>query len=1064
MKHGYYRYPTVHKSKLAFTCEDDIWLTTLDGAKAERLTYSFEQNFNPHFSPDGKHIAFLGRDEGQLEVYIINTEGGPAKRLTYSTNLRSHICGWSKDGNYIIYCSSFQQPFYRNNLFFKIHKNGGLPENLNLGHGYHISYASKNRCVIGRNTDRIERWKRYRGGTAGKIWIDKKGQGDFEEWTDIDGNLNCPMWIGERIYFLSDHEGFGNIYSIKPNGSDIEKHTNHKTYFCKQATTDGETIVYANGANIYSLDVKTNKSKQVDFDFKSAGVQQQHKFVKGSDYLQSYNIHPEGHSLLINARGKGFEFANWEGAIHHLENENCLRQRLLTYFNNKETVAYLADDGTTKNEHIELYDLTKNKITKFKDLDIGRPTNLKISPNDKMIALDNHKGELIIVDIAKQSTKLIAKAGLGRINGFNWSRDSKWIAFGIEDEEYVGSIKLYSIGNKKITQITEGTFIDTDPCFSYCGNYLYFLSYRIFNPVYDSIYFDLNFPQTQKPFCVVLNKNATNPFIPKKKPLNGFNKENGTYKEINNINIDFDGIEQRIVAMPVTEGIYKNLYCSPESVLYIKKPITGALQYARNAEPNNGELKFWDLTEQEEKTLVEAVNDFDFAFKSNAIVARSGKKLRVLPFETDLKVSKSQKTDRKNGWIDLGRIQIDVKPKQEWRQMYNEIWRLQKQHFWQENMSGVDWDKVYNRYLPLVDRLGARSEFSDLAWEMQGELGTSHAYEMGGDYRKGKTYNIGYLGCNFVYDKKEKAYKITNIATGDNWAAGYQSPLLKPGINVKVGDFITAINHKTLTQTYSPYQALVNFANKKVTLEIKDAKAKKTKNITVHTLNDEQKLRYRNWVDANKAYVHKKTKGQVGYVHIPNMGAEGYSEFHRYYSTEANKIGLIVDVRFNGGGHVSQLIIEKLAKKRLGYDLSRWDKVVHPYPAHSVLGPIVALTNEDAGSDGDIFSHVFKLMNIGPLVGRRTWGGVVGIWPRHGLVDGAVTTQPEFSFWFNDVGFGVENYGTDPDIFVDISPQDYKAGKDVQLDKAIEVNLKRIKTEKPKVPNFGPKPNLKLPG
>lgn len=1064
MKHGYYRYPTVCNNKVAFTCEDDIWLTSLDGDKAERLTYSLDQNLDPHFSPDGKSIAFLGRDEGQLEVYVMPAQGGSPKRLTYSFNLRTLICGWSKDGNYIIYSSCFQQPFYKNDMFYRIHKDGGLPEQLNLGHGFHISYGSKNRCVIGRNTTRIERWKRYRGGTAGKIWIDDKGKGVFKEWPGTKGNINSPMWIDERIYFISDHQGFGNIYSIKPNGSDVTKHTNHKTYFCKHATTDGKTIIYINGADIYQLNIKANKSKNITFNFASANNQLQRKFVKGDDYLQGYNIHPKGHSLVVNARGKGFEFGNWEGPIRLLENEKCLRQRLLTYFNTKETVAYLADYGSVKNEHIELYDLEKNKITKFKDLDLGKPMSLKIAPDDKLIALENHRRELIIVDVAKQKATVIAQANVGTINGFNWSRDSKWLAYGIEDHLNEGSIKLYAVSNKKTTTITEGTFLDSEPCFSYCGNYLYFISNRVFNPVYDNVYFDINFPQTQKPFCVVLNKLAANPFIPQRKPFDQYDKKNGNYKIINKTNINLDGIKHRIVAMPVKEGIYYNLYCTPESVLFIKKPITGALDSTRNEQPNNGELKFWDTVENEEKTLMQGVSDFEFSFNSNSIAIRSGKKLRVLAFETDFKLDKSHATNRKTGWVDLNRIQVEVQPKQEWKQMYNEMWRLQKYHFWLENMSGVNWDKVHKRYLPLLERLGTRSEFSDLAWEMQGELGTSHAYEVGGDYRKGLKYNIGFLGCDFVFNKKEKAYQITNIAEGDNWSNGYQSPLLCPGINAKVGDFITTINNKSLTENYNPYQALVNFADKMVVLQLKDAKTKKLKSVSVQTLSDEQKLRYRNWVNANKAYVHKKTKGKVGYVHLPNMGAEGYSEFHRYYSTEANKTALIVDVRFNGGGHVSQLILEKLARKRLAYNIVRWDKIAYSYPAHSVLGPVVALTNEFAGSDGDIFSHAFKMMKIGPLIGCRTWGGVVGIWPRHGLIDGGYTTQPEFSYWFKDVGYGVENYGTDPDISVDISPQDYKDGKDVQLDKAIEVTLDRIKTEKPKVPDFGPGPDLSLPG
>lgn len=1062
---GYYRFPTVHKDKVVFVSEDDLWLVPLEGGDAVRLSSSLDELSYPHFSPDGKWIAFLGKDEGSYEIYKMPSTGGVAERLTYSFNFRSSISGWSKDGNYIYYSSCFQEPFYKNSTLYKIHKNGGLPEKMNLGHGKHISFGSKNRSLIGRNTLGIERWKRYRGGTAGKLWIDEKGKGIYKEWEGIDANYNSPMWIGEEIYFISDHEGIGNIYTMNPDGSQLKKVTNHTTYFCKHATTDGATIVYVNGADLYRLDIQTAKSSLIKVNYKSPKVQNQRKFINGNHYLQNYDLNPEGHSLLINTRGKIFDMANWEGPVLNVPAKDEVRHRLARYFNNSEKIIYVSDEGGQQ-EYLEIFDKTKNQTAAIKGLKIGRPSELKISPDDRKVAVVNHKGEVILIDLVKKNLKLVDRAKLGVVNGFNWSRDSKWLSYATSDQSNISHIKLYNLGKKKVHKISEGDFTDFHPTFSFCGNYLFFLSNRYFNPVYDSVYFDLNFPRTTKPYCIVLNKEKDNPFIPKKQAFEEDNNfmEKCDFNKVYPCKVDLEGITERIVEMPVKEGNYENIVSIPEVLLFLSQPVKGSLNnnfYSNTIEPS-GEIKIWNFLKQEEKTLVSGVSNFKFAAKSCALVYRSNTKLRVLPFYPDLKISKEKTLDRKTGWINLSRIKVQVVPAKEWSQIFNEIWRLQKQQFWTENMTGVDWQKVYKRYQPLVDRLGARSELSDLAWEMQGELGTSHAYEIGGDYRKGKSYNIGYLGCDFVYDKKAKAYKISHLVKGDSWNPIHASPLQRPGLNLKEGDYITAVNNIQLDEEYSPYQALVNLSNQEVILHIKSQKGK-AKVVNVKTLADEQKLRYRAWVNKNRTYVDKQTKGKVGYVHIPDMGAQGYSEFHRYYAVESQKDALIVDVRFNGGGHVSQLIIEKLARKHLGYNLSRWAGEKHSYPSHAVLGPIVAITNEFAGSDGDIFSHVFKLMDIGTLIGRRTWGGVVGIWPRHHLIDGGVTTQPEFSYWFKDVGFGVENYGTDPDIFVDISPQDYKAGKDTQLDKAIQEINKDLKKQKPAIPDFGPEPDLSLP-
>jgi len=382
-----------------------------------------------------------------------------------------------------------------------------------------------------------------------------------------------------------------------------------------------------------------------------------------------------------------------------------------------------------------------------------------------------------------------------------------------------------------------------------------------------------------------------------------------------------------------------------------------------------------------------------------------------------------------------------------------------RDHFWTENMSGIDWEEVRDRYLPLLDKVASRSEFSDLLWEVQGETGTSHAYEMGGDYRTEPQYSQGFLGADFAWDSAANGYRITHLVHGDHWDAKRGGPLAKPGVNAKVGEIVTAINGQALSQTFTPEQALVNQAKTDVLVTFG---GENPRTVQVHALDSDTLARYRDWVEQNRTLVHEQSQGQVGYVHIPDMGPFGFAEFHRYYLSECNYSALLVDVRFNGGGHVSQLLLDKLSRRRLGYDLPRWGEP-EPFPSYTVAGPMLALTDENAGSDGDIFSHSFKMLKLGPLVGKRTWGGVIGINSQGRLVDGSLTTQPEYSFWFNDVGWQVENYGTDPDIEVEYAPHDYKAGQDPQLEQALRQLLLMLAENPPPVPDLTRRPELRRP-
>lgn len=1064
---GYYRYPTIYQDKIIFIAEDDMWQVDAEGGVARRLSANLGAVSTPLFSPDGQWVAFVGQDEGHPEVYVMPATGGPARRLTFngSTNV---VVAWHD--RKIIFASNSGQPFLGQFVLYQIDVAGGDAEPVPIGPARAISYGPKG-VVIGRNVGDPARWKRYRGGRAGVLWIDREGDGNFEKFLQLDGNLAAPMWIDARIYFVSDHEGIANLYSCRPDESDLQKHTDHTDFFVRNATTDGKRIVYHCGADIYVFDLQTGKSKVVAIEYHSPHVQRNRKFVDAARYLESYRLSFDGSRLALTSRGKSFTMGNWEGAVVQNGVRNGVRYKLTSWLKDGQHVVTASD--RSGESRLEVHPVSLDEpVRSFDDLDIGIPYDLKVSPVNDEVILVNHRHELLHIDVQRNTMTQVEQSEYGPIQGFDWSADGRWVAYAFSPNRTQSVIKIYGVGTGQIEQVTEPMLTDYKPVFDPEGKYLYFLSDRILNPVYDRVYFDLNFPRATRPYLITLQKETRSPFVPEPKGFEYDNHKNGAKRDKNDqeelkpIHIDFEGIQNRVVPFPVDEDVYIDIAAVKNKVFYTTYPVEGALNrnIFSNVPSTKSTLKMYDLKDLEESTFLANISSFELSADGMAIACRIGNKLRVLKTQFNPKESPSadSKPGRKSGWIDLSRLKVSIDPIPEWQQMFREVWRLQREFFWDENMSKVDWEKVYERYFPLIERVGTRGELSDLIWELQGELGTSHAYEIGGDYRPTPRYKIGFLGANVSFDAKQDAYRIDEIVSGDPWDDRNSPPLLRPGLNIEVGMFITAVNGIPVDADTSPNQLLVNQVDQEVQLTITDASGQEGRDVTVKTVATETPLRYRDWVEENRRYVHDQSEGKIGYVHIPNMGPLGYSEFHRYFLPETEYDGVIVDVRFNGGGHVSSLLLEKLARKRTGYYKTRW-MGVRPKPGESVAGPIVALTNENAGSDGDIFSHLFKLMKLGKLIGKRTWGGVVGIWPRNWLADGSVVTQPEFSNWFVDVGWGVENYGTDPDIEVDIAPQDYARNQDPQLDKAIEVALEELKQNPPLKPDMSQLPDLTLP-
>ena len=1082
---GYYRFPTICQDTIVFVCEDDLWTVSINGGVARRLTSNLGAASSPCLSPDGELLAFSGREEGPSEVYVMPALGGEAKRLTYQGS-NAAIVNWDPQGKHILYASGAGLAF--DPWIWKISPEGGEPQRLSYGPANHIDFGDAGGVIIGRLTREPARWKRYRGGTAGQLWVDIEGDGQFQPLSPVDSNFTTPMWIGERLYFISDHEGVGNIYSCLPNGEDVQRHTHQDTYYARSAQTDGTHIVYHAGADLFVYNIENNTDTRVDVDFRSPRIQRQRKFVSASRYLREYALIPDGHALSLTVRGKPFTMANWEGAALQHGERSGARYRFTKWLNDGKRLVTLSDVGGEEALEIHTRDGSA-EVVRLDALDFGHVRSLEVSPQTKddkndCLLLINNRFELLHIDLETQEMRVLDKSHYQNIQGAVWSPDGEWCAYSFPSTETTRSIKLCKIETGETWLVTQPEFSDFSPAWDPDGKYLYFLSYREFNPVYDALHFDLGFPSAMRPMLITLQKTLGNPFVPEPRPLEeekeDKNKDNEkeqgetsdekdekSEKESKPITIDLDGISQRVVAFPYPRGHYGQIAGIEGKAVFTSYPsreVSGPFDDGDNRA--RGTLHAYDFKEQKKETLVSGIDDFQISRDGKTLVYSSGSRLRVIKAgkkaEGDSKSGSRGSPSRQNGWIDLNRIKASVVPTAEWHQMYREAWRLQRDYFWTEDMSGVDWEQVYQRYLPLLDRIATRGEFSDLMWEMQGELGTSHAYEFGGDYRSSPNYAQGFLGADFVYDAENGGYRITHIPQGDAWEAAKDSALNAPGINVGKGDILLAIGGQSVSETVSPGELLVNLANQEVQATFQNAEDSEKRSVTLKVLRSERELRYREWVSRNRQYVHEKTDGKVGYVHIPDMSRRGYAEFHRGYLAEVSYPGLLVDVRYNGGGHVSQLLLEKLSRRRIGYDIPRWG-APHPYPDASVLGPMVAVTNENAGSDGDIFSHCFKLMELGLLIGKRTWGGVIGISPHQMFVDRGGTTQPEYSFWFVDVGWSVENYGTDPDIEVDYRPQDYTTEADPQLDRAIEELLRQMEDNPPEVPDFGDRPRLTLP-
>ncbi|MEM0321683.1 MAG: PDZ domain-containing protein [Thermoprotei archaeon] len=1029
---AYISQPDILGDIVVFVSDDDLWLLRLGDDTPVRLTVGFGVVGSPRISPDGQSVAFRGSvigGQNVSEAYIVSINGGRARRLTYFGSQYTDVVGWSADGRLIV-CSDYNRPFRSWRELFIVDPRGGEPVRLPYGPATSLLLTPIG-TLLGRNTVDLPHWKRYRGGTKGEFWIDRGNRGVFEKFFDLEGNLNSPMWVGDRFYFVSDHEGIGNVYSVNAEGRDLRKHTNQGVYYVRNARSDGRRIVYQCGGELYLLDPLSGIESKLEVDVPSPMRQKEPKFVEVSKFVEEYRPHPQNPISVFTVRGKPFVMGNWEGAPIQVGEPDGARYRHAQF--TADGLRLLVVSDQSGEERLELYTLRDGGKKVF-DHDFGLVEELKASPNGALAALANNRFELWLINLESGDAKLLDRSEYGVISGLDWHPSGKWLAYSFPENHEATSIRIVGVDSMNPVRVSTPTSHDFSPSFDPEGKYLYYLSSRHLDPVYDRVVFDLGFPKPVKPFLVTLKASTPSPF--NRTP----SYESDSHKETDG-EVDLKGIELRVEPFPVEEGNYSKIVGAKGKVLLLSHPVEGAMStwLWSTATPTNATIEAYSLVDLAKDVFMQGVTDFEPSTTREAIIVKVGDAYRYVKVDQKPE-DRGKEPGPRTGWINLARIKVLVDPEKEWSQMLRETWRLMRENYWREDLAGVDWEAIYERYARLLNRVNTRFELSDVIREMQGEMGTSHAYEIGGDYGEQKVYPVGGLGAELEFNGE--GYVIKNLFLGDPSNEGEKSPLLTAGVNVNVGDTILSIDGKRLDRYTTPNQLLLNRAGEQVVLQIK-TKQGETRSVTVTTLRNEKTLIYRSWVEANRRYVHEKSGGKVGYIHIPDMGPFGYAEFHRLYPLESTYDALIVDVRYNGGGHVSHLILEKLARRRIGYDKPRRGKP-YPYPPYSVNGPIVAITNEQAGSDGDIFSHGFKLLGLGPLIGRRTWGGVVGINPRVRLVDGTFVTQPQFAFWFKDVGWGIENWGTEPTLWVENKPQDYAKGVDTQLEKAIEEALRLL--------------------
>ncbi|MFF3790443.1 S41 family peptidase [Streptomyces sp. NPDC001981] len=1063
---AYLRYPHVQGELIAFTAEDDVWLAPLDGGRAWRVSADNRPVSQPRISPDGTHVAWTSTRDGAPEVHLAPVDGGPSKRLTYWGDARTSVRGWTPEGDVLV-ISTQGQVSLRRSWARAVPVDGGPARTLPYGPVGSLAYGPGGRVLLLSATMGREAatWKRYRGGTAGKLWLAQApgegwgpdGAADFVRIHEgLDGNIECPMWVGDRLAFLSDHEGVGALYSSLPDGSDLRRHTEADGFYARHATTDGTRVSYASAGELWLLDdLEGAGPRRVDIRLGGQRADLQPHPVHAGSHLDSASPDRTGRGSAVGSRGAVHWVTHREGPARALAVEPGVRARLPRTFqaDGDQHVVWVTDaQGDDALECAPATGIAPGTAPRRLAAGrLGRVLDLAAAPDGSRFAVASHDGRILIVERERGEVHEVDRSEHGDASGLVFSPDSAWLAWSHPGPEPLSQLKLAHLADLSVAEATPLRFRDYAPAFTVDGKHLAFLSERAFDPVYDAHVFDLAFVGACRPHLLTLAATTPSPFGPqrhgrpteKEKSSGDGDQDNPTALPVTRI--DLEGLADRIVPLPVEAARYSSLRAAKDGLLWLRHPVTGVLGTAGATPDSRGPetvLERYDLEKLQSDELASDVSRFAVSGDGRRLVLHTRGKLRVVPADSRVPAGSDDDHDGGSDTVDLSRIRRTVEPAAEWRQMYDEAGRIMRDNFWRPDMGGVDWDGVLDRYRPVLARVATHDDLVDLLWEVQGELGTSHAYVTPPGGRHDDTSRQGLLGAD-ISRTDDGHWRIDRILPSETSDPAARSPLAAPGVAVRAGDAILAVDGQEIDPLTGPGPLLTGSAGKPVELTVEPADGGNLRHVVVVPTADEEALRYHAWVADRRAYVHEQSGGRLGYLHVPDMVGSGWAQLHRDLRVEVAREGLVVDVRENRGGHTSQLVVEKLARRIVGWDLPRGMQP-YSYPGDAPRGPVVAVANEFSGSDGDIVNAAIKALGIGPVVGTRTWGGVVGIDSRYRLVDGTLVTQPKYAFWLEGYGWGVENHGVDPDVEVVMTPQDHAVGRDPQLDAAIRIALEGL--------------------
>ena len=1134
---GYLRFPHVTNDLVVFVAADDVWLAPVGGGRAWRFTADEAAATTPRLSPDGAHVAWVSSRDGTAEVYLAGLDDGASTRLTYWGTRWAQVSGWTPDGE-VLAVSPAGQPFghYVRARALTTALSGrpgaervlpfGPVSDLSLGAGGTGAMGGPGGVDTASGTGTVglltgtwgsfgadlAEWKRYRGGTAGRLWTGPAtavlagaaggAPGPFRRvLADLPTQFASPMIVGGRLAFLSDHEGTGNVYSCALDGSDLRRHTDHEGWYARQASTDGQRIVYARGGELWLLeDLRAAGPARLDITLGSPARGRAPRLVTAEDHVGSLSVDHGGRASSVEVRGTVHWLTHRDGPARAVSVVSGVRARFPRVLGTGGQVVWATDADGIDALEIGYGDPASSAAPaqaprRLAAGQVGRVTGLAAAPDGTAVAVAAQDGRLRVVDVDSGQARELAASDNGIVTGLAWSPDSAWLAWSQPTEHPADSninqlrrLRLARIADGAVFDATDGRFTDTEPVFTIDGKYLAFLSLRDFDPVYDAHFFDLTFPYGARPYLLTLDAATPSPFAPELggRPAGGPADEdarpaaagggstsaNGTAAHaaggtaahaaagtaahaaagdrpsVPPLPVEPAGIAERVVPFPVPEGRYSGLRAVQGGLAWLHRPVTGTLGIG-GAQPGDDaprpRLERFDFARRGVSELADDVDWFEASGDGTRLVTSDHGKLTVIPAER--KAGDDDPADRIE--IDRSRARFLLDPPAMWRQAYAEAARIMRHDFWVPDLADVDWDAVQDEYRPLLDRITTSSEFTDLLWELFGELGTSHAYARpaGGPVPSGPSSGVpGLLGADI--ERSGDTWRVTRIIRGDTSDPRARAPLAAPGSGIAAGDVLLAVDGRPVGPD-GPGPLLAGAAGKPVELTVAPADGSRPRSVPVVPLASETRLRYLDWVSAKRAQVRELSDGQIGYLHVPDMVSQGWADFHRDLRTEMLRDALIVDVRGNTGGHTSALVVEKLARKVIAWNVPGGMRP-GTYPEDAPRGPVVAVTDECSGSDGDIVTAAVQLLRLGPVVGARTWGGVIGYDDDHELVDGTKMTVPRLAFWFDRLGWGVENYGVDPDVEVIMSPDDWAAGRDTQLETAVSLALDALR-ERPAV-------------